>query len=337
MGDGEVTTGVGTGPLVGQRVLVTGAGGQLGGYLRPALLAAGAEVVGLGARRGPGVDLHGDITDAAGIAAAVRDARPAAIVHAAAYTDVDGCERDPARADAVNAAGAAHVAAAARATGAYLLAVGTDFVFAGDGGAPYAEDAPTAPISTYGRSKLAGERAVLGANPAFAVARTAWLYGGPAKHFPRTVLTVLRARGTIEVVADEAGSPTFAGDLADALVALLVARGAGRFHLTNAGRATRFELAQAVAAAAGFDPAAVRPTTTADFLARYPLPARRPPESTLTNTRAAGLGVRLRPWQDAVAAYAPLLAAELGLGPTPISANPPGHDPMPSTQPPQGD
>jgi dTDP-4-dehydrorhamnose reductase len=299
--------------LRGQRVLVTGAGGQLGGYLRAALTAADANPIGLGARSGPGIDLVADVADPAAVRAALGIARPAAVIHAAAYTDVDGCERDPARAEAVNAAGAGHVAAAAREADAYLVAVGTDFVFAGDGGAPYAEEAEPRPLSVYGRTKLAGEQAVLATDPGFAVARTAWLYGGPGKHFPRTVLTVLRDRGGIEVVVDEAGSPTFAGDLAGALVALVAARGAGLFHLANAGRATRFDLARAVAAAAGLDPETVSPTTTAAFLAKYPLPARRPADSTLGNIRAAALGIAPRPWSDAVAAYVPRLAAELGL------------------------
>lgn len=299
--------------LHGQRVLVTGAAGQLGRYLRQVLQAQQAIVIGLGARPAEGIDVTADITDSTAVDQAFQSARPDAVIHAAAYTDVDGCEREPAQAEAVNAEGSRHVAAAAKAAGAYLIAVGTDFVFPGDGGAPYAEDASTRPLSVYGSSKLAGEEAVLAADPGFAVARTAWLYGGSGKHFPRTVLTLLRDRGTMEVVTDEAGNPTFAGDLADALVSLLVVRGAGVFHLVNAGRATRFELAQAVAEAGGFDPGLVVPTTSDVFLAKYPLPARRPGDSTLANCRAAALGVTLRPWSDAVANYIPRLASELSL------------------------
>lgn len=299
--------------LVGQRVLVTGAAGQLGGYLRPALEAAGATVVGVGRQAGTRIDVVADIADDQAIRTVIAEARPDAVIHAAAYTDVDGCERDPERAAAVNAAGSRHVAEAARAAGAYLLAVGTDFVFPGDGDAPYAEDAPARPLSVYGASKLAGEQATLDADPGFAVARTAWVYGGAGKHFPRTVLTILRDRGAMEVVADETGSPTFAGDLAAALVALVAVRGAGIFHLPNEGRATRFALAHAVAEVAGLDSAAVSPTTSVAFLAKYPLPAARPADSTLANVRAAALGISLRPWREAVADYVPRLAAELGL------------------------
>src|SRR5690606_8515409 len=114
-----------------------------------------------------------------------------------------------------------HVATQAAERGIWAIGIGTDFVFAGDGGAPYSESASPDPISVYGASKLAGERALLAADPSFAVARTAWVFGGRGKHFPRTVLTMLAKHGRMEVVDDEIGSPTFAGDLAEALVALL--------------------------------------------------------------------------------------------------------------------
>lgn len=309
MGGATTTT------LAGWRVLITGAGGQLGGELRRAVAAAGAVDLGLGARPGVGVEMVADIADRAAVRRAMAEAAPRAVIHAAAWTDVDGAERDPARAEAINGVGSRHVAEAALAVGARLVAVGSDYVFAGAGGSPYGEDAPTDPVSVYGRSKLAGERAVLAVDPGFAVARTAWLWGGAGKHFPRTVLTVVRDRGGIEVVDDEAGSPTHVRDLAEALVALLAAGGGGVFHLANAGRASRWELARAVVGAAGLDPALVRPTTTAAFLAKYPLPARRPGDSALANRRAAALGVRLRPWSAAVAEHVPGLAAELGVVP----------------------
>lgn len=300
--------------LGGARVLVTGAGGQLGGYLCPALAAAGASVVGVGSHQRPGIDHVLDITDGHAVYRDLTRIAPAIVIHAAAYTDVDGAERNPDQAREVNETGAKYVAMAANAAGAYLIGVGTDFVFPGDGGAPYAEDAATRPLSVYGATKLGGERAIFEANPDFAVARTAWLYGGAGKHFPRTVLTVLRDRGGIDVVDDELGSPTFAGDLAAALVALAARRASGLFHLVNEGRATRLDLARAVASEAGLSPELVRPVSTADFLAKYPLPARRPANSTLRNTRAAALGVTLPDWMDAVGRYGPLLAKELEVG-----------------------
>lgn len=292
------------------RVLVTGAAGQLGRYLVPALQAAGANVVAFGSKPAPGIDIALDLAaeDAARVIAAES---PDIIIHAAACTDVDGIEREPARGEAGNARATRNVAEAARARGAYLLAVSTDMVFSGRGGAPYAEDAAPDPISAYGRSKLEAERAVLAASPAFGIARTAWLYGGAGKHFPRTVLTVLRDRGGIEVVDDECGSPTFAGDLAEALVALAALRASGVFHAVNSGRASRFELARETARLAGLGPDLVRPVSTAAFLERYPLPASRPPDSELQNIRAAALGIELRDWRVALASYVPRLADEV--------------------------
>lgn len=298
------------GEVRGQRIAITGAGGQLGRYLVQAIIDAGAQPVGLGHHEGPGVDTVVDITDREATTRAIADARPDVVIHGAAMTDVDGCETDPERADRINHLGSRHVAEAARAAGAHLVAVSTDFVYAGDA-PPYAEDDPTDPISVYGSSKRDGELAVRGVSDSFAIARTAWVYGGAGKHFPRSILNLLAARPTIDVVNDELGNPTFAGDLAVALVQLAGTRAPGTFHLTNEGVASRFELARTVASLAGEDPERVRPTTAAEFLKTYPLPAKRPANSALANTRAAASAVRLRPWQDALADYIPRLAAEL--------------------------
>jgi dTDP-4-dehydrorhamnose reductase len=298
-------------PLAGQRVVVTGAGGQLGRLLVPAGRRSGATMIAFGSRPGPGIDVAVDLAEREAAMDALQAATPDVIIHAAACTDVDGIERDPRRGEHSNARATQNVVDATKDAGAYLIAVSTDMVFPGDGGAPYAEDAPTAPISAYGWSKLLAEQTVLEAASGFAVARTAWLYGGAGKHFPRTVLTVLRDRGEMEVVDDEFGSPTYAGDLAESLVQLAKRRGEGIFHLVNEGRASRFTLARETARVAGFDPEQVRPISTQAFLEQYPLPARRPADSTLRNLRAAALGVTLRDWREAVREYVPVLAAEL--------------------------
>jgi dTDP-4-dehydrorhamnose reductase len=297
--------------LAGQRVVVTGAAGQLGRLLIPEARRSGATVIALGSRPDPEIDVAVDLAEREAAIHALRAVEPDIVIHAAAGTDVDGIEREPRRGERCNAQATRNVADAAKDAGAYVIAVSTDMVFPGDGGAPYAETAPTAPISAYGRSKLMAEDAVLDASSRFAVARTAWLYGGAGKHFPRTVLTVLRDRGGMEVVDDEFGSPTYAGDLAEALVQLACRRGQGIFHLVNEGRASRFTLARETARCAGFDPEQVRSISTEAFLERFPLPARRPADSTLRNLRAAALGITLRDWREAVEEYVPRLAAEL--------------------------
>lgn len=295
-----------------ERVLVTGSGGQLGMELRRVLTRQGYGVIGIGSTARPGVDAVVDLRDREVLAHAFGEIAPLVVIHAAAYTDVDGCERDPERADAVNHRASAALAEMAADAGIWMLGVGTDFVFPGDGGAPYAEDAPTRPLSVYGSSKRDGEQAVLAADETFAVARTSWVFGGAGKHFPRTVLSVVAQRGGMEVVEDEIGGPTYAPDLAEAIVRLVPHRPSGIMHLANAGSVSRFALAQAVVKAAGGDPEVIVPTTTEAFLAKYPLPAKRPANSTLANTRAAAIGVQLPPWEDAVVRYAPQLASELG-------------------------
>lgn len=292
-------------------ILITGAGGQLGTYLRQRLSAKGVAFVGIGSRVREGVDLVVDIADPDAVDRAFATVMPSIVIHGAAYTDVDGCERDPDRADAVNHRGARAIAEAAARTGAYVLAVGTDFVFSGEKGSPYSERAEPDPVSVYGASKLAGERAVLETDPSFAVARTAWVYGGAGKHFPRTVLNVVASRGGMAVVDDEIGCPTFAGDLADGLIALVAQRPSGIFHLTNEGAVSRYEFARGIMIAAGKDAGAISPISTEEFLASYPLPAKRPANSALENHRAAQLGVRLPDWRSSLQAYVPRLVQEL--------------------------
>jgi len=302
------------------RVLFTGAAGQLGRYLARALAAAGYEAFGTVNASASKGDLPMNIADAESVKQTMERVRPDVVIHGAAYTDVDGCERDPERADLINRQGALNVATSARDNGAWVLEIGTDFVFSGLH-APYAEDAATDPVSVYGASKLGGEEAVLATDPTFAVARTSWVFGGAGKHFPRTVLTMVRDRGGMQVVNDESSCPTFAGDLAAALVELIPQRPSGILHLTNEGGVDRFAFAREVVRVAGGDPETITPTTTEAFLAKYPLPAKRPPNSSLSNTRARSMGVTLPAWQDAVARYVPVLARELGFPPSSTSSS----------------
>jgi dTDP-4-dehydrorhamnose reductase len=212
------------------------------------------------------------------------------VLNAAAWTDVDGAEADEAAATRVNGAGVETLALACAKTGARLIHVSTDYVFPGDAGRPYAEDAPVNPINAYGRSKLAGERAILETLPVTGyVVRTAWLYGRHGKNFVGTMLRLAAERDTVDVVDDQEGQPTWSMALARRLVELgeRPDAPAGVYHGTASGRTTWFGLAQAVFAEAGLDPARVRPTTSDKFVR----PARRPAFSVLKHDRWAAAGL----------------------------------------------
>lgn len=292
------------------RWTVTGAGGMLGTDLVALLRSRGEDVRAL--------DRAGlDVTDAAAVDAAVRGAD--VVVNAAAYTAVDAAEADEPGAFAVNAVGAQHVARAAAARGARLVHVSTDYVFDGVApagpGAPYAEDAPLAPRSAYGRSKAAGEWAVRSEHPGALVVRTAWLYGAHGTCFPRTIARLARERGSVDVVDDQVGQPTWTVDLAD-LVVRLVGAGApgGAYHGTAQGQASWWELAREVVATVGVDPESVRPTSSAAF-AR---PAPRPAWSVLGHDALRRHEVEpVGDWRERWRAAAPLVLAGLGDGPGP--------------------
>jgi dTDP-4-dehydrorhamnose reductase len=237
-----------------------------------------------------------DITDAPATEEVVRAAAPRAVVHCAAWTDVDGAESQEATALAVNGDGAGNVARAAAAHGARVVQVSTDYVFDGTKGEPYVEDDPPGPLSAYGRTKLAGEQAVAAATPDHAIARTAWLFGAGGKNFVDTVLRLAADRDELPVVADQVGSPTWVGHLAPALLDLAEGDGRGVFHVTASGVCSWCDLAAEAFAQAGAACRAV-PTTSADF----PRPAPRPALSALRATRA-GTPV-LPPWQEGLAAH----------------------------------
>ncbi|MBO9555486.1 dTDP-4-dehydrorhamnose reductase [Cellulomonas sp.] len=247
------------------RWLVVGANGMLGQDLCSLLAERGQDVTRLDR-------VHVDITDAGatdGIAAG-HDV----VVNCAAYTAVDAAESDEATAFAVNAVGAANVARAAREAGARVVHISTDYVFDGGASTPYVEDAPVAPRSAYGRTKCAGEWAVRSAAPDHLVVRTAWLYGAHGPCFPKTIVRVLRERGSIDVVDDQLGQPTWTVDLADLVVRLVDAQApAGTYHGTASGQTSWHGFAAAAVASAGLDASAVAPTTSEAFVRPAPRPA----------------------------------------------------------------
>jgi dTDP-4-dehydrorhamnose reductase len=257
---------------VSERLLVTGAGGQLGLDVLEQAALRSIDALGLG-------HAELDITDAARVHDIVTAHRPTAIVHCAAWTAVDEAEAHPDAALAVNGQGSANVVAAAHEVGAYVVTISTDYVFDGTNGAGYEEEDVPAPINSYGASKLAAERATLALDGA-CVARTAWLFGREGTNFVRTIARLARERDAIDVVTDQVGSPTYSDHLARALLDLVAARTAGIVHVAGSPPATWHEIATEVVTALGA-PCEVRPTTSDAF----PRPARRPACSILRTTR----------------------------------------------------
>ena len=292
------------------RWIIVGAGGMLGRDLITAL--AGEDVVGLTRR-------ELDITDDAAVRAALRACGPDVVVNCAAWTAVDDAEAHEDEALAVNATGAAHLAAGCAAGGRTgpvareipLVHLSTDYVFAGDGRRPYAEQDPAGPRSAYGRSKLAGEQAVLKLLPQSGyVVRTAWLYGAHGPNFVRTMIRLERERPTVDVVDDQRGQPTWTVDVAGQIIALVRSQArAGVYHATSSGEATWFDLAREVFRLLGADPARVRPTSSD----AYVRPAPRPSYSVLGHDAWAATGIEpIGDWRLALERAFPALAAACG-------------------------
>ena len=259
-------------------ILITGANGQLGRSLQ----------------RLGGVSPHNyictdvaelDITDAGAVLRAVREQGIDVIVNCAAYTDVEKAEEDEARADLLNHKAAGNLAAAAKETGATLFHVSTDYVFDGTAHTPYTEDVTPSPLGAYGRTKLAGERAVMASGCRYLIFRTAWLYSEYGKNFLKTMLRLTSERDTLQVVFDQIGTPTYAGDLALALFSIIEAgRYAGNegvYHFTNEGVCSWYDFATEIAAAAGHDKCRIIPCHTSEF----PTKATRPAYSVLDKTK----------------------------------------------------
>jgi dTDP-4-dehydrorhamnose reductase len=247
------------------RILITGANGMLAADVIDALRAAGATDVTLTDRD------ELDILDAEAVSAAVADAN--LVINCAAYTAVDAAEEDEDIALAINATGPANLAAACAASGARLVHISTDYVFAGDATEPYAEDAPMEPAGAYGRTKAAGETAVRDSAADALIVRTAYLYGRGGPCFPKTIAKAGKARGALSVVNDQIGQPTWTRDVAAFIVRLLEADApAGTYHATSAGQCSWFDFAQAIVTSAGLGDI-VTPTDSGAYAAKAPRPA----------------------------------------------------------------
>jgi len=248
-----------------------------------------------------------DVGDAASVRRLLARHPGRLVINCAAYTAVDRAESEPQEADRINRQGAANVAEAAAAEGCPLLHVSTDYVFDGRKSAPYREDDPVNPLSIYARTKEAGEREVRARHERALILRTSWLYGPSGDNFVNIMLRLGRERPSLGIVADQTGSPTFVGDLADAILEIgrQVYRNqpppAGTYHYGGAGMVSRYDFARAIfeeAARFGFRPPALRPISTAE----YPTPATRPANSALDCSRiAADYGIVPRPWRESLA------------------------------------
>lgn len=284
-------------------LLVAGASGMLGTALRQVLPESGHRLCAPSE-----ADL--DITDAAqarDVLGRFAEQLPAGlrgvVVNAAAYTDVERAEDEPARARLVNATGAGILASAAREAGLAFVHVSTDFVFDGRKTGPYVESDEPNPLSVYGVTKLEGECAVAEAYPDALVVRTAWLFGSGGASFPAKILAAARTRDRLQVVTDEVGSPTYTIDLARGIAALADARASGLYHLAGAGWCSRFELAEEVVGLAGL-------TTPIDQVTsdEFPTKAARPANSVLDCSKAAARGVTMRDWRESLAEFVAQLA-----------------------------
>jgi len=269
------------------RILVAGAGGQLGRELIDILSPYDVH----------GRDHHGlDITDRQAVNETVEQVRPEWVINAAAYNDVDGAEKATDRAFAVNAAGPGYLAAAAARAGAEMAHISTDYVFDGRKGVPYTELDRADPLSVYGRSKYEGELQVLSAHPSACVLRTAWLYGQYGNNFVKAILKAAERGDPLKVVSDQIGSPTWTRHLAQAIAELIRTPARGLFHVANGGSCSRFEFARAIVKGR----VEVQPVSAAGA-AR---PAPRPANSALVSVRWQAAGLRPLPdWERALTDY----------------------------------
>ena len=265
------------------KLFVTGAGGQLGHELIEAIRVAGHEPI-------AATHAQLDITDEEAVRIAIGSAKPDVVIHAAAWTAVDACEGDVAKALLVNGTASQYVADAAHAVGARVVYISTDYVFDGSKPTPYNEDDVPNPQSAYGASKLAGEQAL---SEQDAIVRISWVCGFHGANMVKTILKLGATMSELKFVDDQIGNPTFADDAAKAIVNIATSGLGGIWHVTNQGVVSWYEFAREVLLTAGMDAAKVKPIATSDL--QPPRPAKRPANSVLHNGRMIAEGMAILP------------------------------------------
>ena len=275
-------------------VLVTGAGGQLGSEMRRLGSAASNDYLFTDAS-------ELDITDAGAIRRTMAERRIDVVVNCAAYTDVERAEREEAAADRLNREAAGELAAAVREADATLIHISTDYVFDGTSPEPYTEESPAAPQSVYGRTKLAGEEAIRASGCKHLILRTSWLYSEYGHNFLKTMLRLTAERERLNVVFDQTGTPTYAGDLALAIFSIvekgLYAGNEGTYHFSDEGACSWYDFAVEIAAAVGHDKCRIEPCRTDD----YPTAARRPAYSVLDKSKLKRtFGIEIPHWRESM-------------------------------------
>ncbi len=251
----------------------------------------------LGKKEVVGLDMENmDVTDGDKVFKAIAKIRPALLIHAAAFTDVDGCELNPDRAYKVNSLGTKNLALSCRRNGVAMVYISTDFVFNGEKGSPYHEKDTPAPLNSYGKSKLEGERWVIELLDTFFIVRTSWLYGKEGQNFVKAIISLGREKEELKVVDDQVGSPTYTLDLAKAIERLIESAPPDLYHIANQGSCSRYTFAEKILELAGLDRKVI-PISSKELNQ----PAKRPRNSTLISQHLEStLGYRMRRWEEAL-------------------------------------
>lgn len=274
------------------RILVTGSEGRLGGRLVDILSGGDHDVLGT-------IEEEMDITNFEMTRRVIGMYKPDVVLHPAAWTDVDGCAKFPERAISINGYGAQNVALAAAAVDAAILYVSSNEVFYGQLNRPYLEYDTPNPYNSYGYSKMVGERTVAEVNPRHYIVRTSWLFAHGGKNFIQAILNATEAGKNLKVVTDEVANPTYNDDLADAIVQLVQTERYGTYHLVNEGACSRYTLARYVLDKAGYDDVPIEPISSRE----WPRASIPPTYTAMTNLAGSMVGVKLRPWGEAVEAF----------------------------------